>query len=154
MSTTFATTHETDTSRMNSLIETLKDGEAGFRAAADDVVNADLKSTFHHYAIQRHKFATELQQFVVREGETPETSGSLTGTAHRGWMSIRSVVSTQEDSAILEECERGEDSAVAAFTAAIAEGKLGGAGTIVEMQHTEIRKAHDHIRTLRDQHRA
>lgn len=154
MSTTFAATHETNTSRINTLIQTLKDGEAGFLAAATDVVNPDLKSTFHHYAIQRRKFATELQMLVVREGEAPESSGSLSGAAHRGWMSVRSVVSAHEDSAILEECERGEDSAVVAFKDALSDVKLGAAKSIVDTQFTEIRKAHDHIRKLRDQHRA
>ena len=154
MSTNFVKSPVTDTDTINSLIETLKDGEAGFRAAADDVVNADLQSTFHHYAIQRRKFATELQQLVVREGEVPEDGGSLTGAAHRGWMTVRSAVTTQEDPAILEECERGEDSAVLAFTKALADGKLGEANGIVQMQHDEIRKAHDHIKTLRDQYRS
>ncbi len=84
----------------------------------------------------------------------PESNGSLSGVAHRGWMKVRSVVSPQEDAAILEECERGEDSAVAAFTKAVAEGKLGVAESTVEVQGNEIRKAHDHIRTLRDQYRA
>ncbi len=154
MSTISATPHDIDTSKINSLIETLKDGEAGFLAAATDVVNVDLKTTFRHYAIQRHKFSTELQLLVVREGEAPEISGTLSGTAHRGWMSIRSVVSAHEDVVTLEECERGEDKAVMVFQDALTSDKLGPAKSVVETQLAEIRKAHDHIRTLRDQHRA
>ncbi len=69
MSTTFDKTHETDTDSMNTLIETLKDGEAGFRAAADDVVNADLKSTFHHYAISAESSPPSCSSLSCEKGK-------------------------------------------------------------------------------------
>ena len=154
MSNLFASIHDIDTRLIDTLIETLKDGEAGFRAAADDVSNVGLKSIFHHYSGQRHQFASELQKFVVQEGETPETGGTLAGAAHRGWMSIKATVAMRADNAVLEECERGEDSAIATFHDALMGGKLGGAADSVSRQINHIREAHQHVRALRNQYRS
>ena len=53
-------------STLNGLIETNKDGQEGFKTAAEGVQNSDLKSTFYEYAQQRSQFAGE-QQNAVRE---------------------------------------------------------------------------------------
>ncbi|WP_051669839.1 ferritin-like domain-containing protein [Bryobacter aggregatus] len=148
--TTQTFNQDVDTAIINNLIETLKDGENGFKAAVADVTDRNLKSTFEKYASQRHSFVAQLQQTVRREGETPETSGSITAAAHRGWMSVKSAVTGKNDHAILEECERGEDAAVKAYREATASGKLGSAAPLVAQQAYEIKAAHDAIRALRD----
>ena len=138
------------TTVINDLIETLKDGELGFRAAAEDVTRNDLKQLFQKYSSQRAEFARTLQKQVERSGEEAQNSGSIAGSLHRGWMGVKSSVSSRDDIAILEECERGEDSALKAFSDVLASEDTGPARSIVEDQHKQIRAAHDHIRSLRD----
>ena len=53
-----------NTSILNNIIETLKDGQEGFRAASEDVKSPDLKSLFSEYSLQRSAFAGELQSLV------------------------------------------------------------------------------------------
>lgn len=135
---------------INNLIETLKDGELGYKTAAEDVNSPDLKRTFSGYSSQRAQFAQALQSKVARVGEEPEDSGSVAGTLHRGWINAKAAVSSREDLAILEECERGEDSAVETYREAIASTDLDAERATIEEQFTQIRAAHDHIRSLRD----
>ena len=98
---------------INNLIETLKDGEKGFKEAADGVKDPELKSLFTQYSAQRHRFASELQtELRSVAGAEPETGGSAAGAMHRGWMDLKSAISGKDEGAILAECERGEDSAV------------------------------------------
>ena len=98
---------------INNLIETLKDGEKGFKEAADGVKDPELKSFFTQYSAQRHRFASELQtELRSVGGAEPETGGSAAGAMHRGWMDLKSAISGKDEGAILAECERGEDSAV------------------------------------------
>jgi len=138
------------TTVINDLIETLKDGELGFRAAAEDVTRNDLKQLFQKYSHQRAEFSRTLQQQVQRSGEEVEDTGSVAGSLHRGWMGLKSSMSSRDDIAILEECERGEDSVLKAYSDALASEDLGQARSLVQDQHKEIRAAHDHIRLLRD----
>jgi uncharacterized protein (TIGR02284 family) len=139
---------------LNGLIETLKDGELGFEAAASDVSQPELRQVLTDFAAQRGQFARALQYQVELTGEHPEVSGSLGGTVHRGWINLKAAVAMREDLAVLEECERGEDAALKVFTDAVAGGELGASRTIVEGQTIQIRAAHDQVRALRDGLRA
>ena len=66
-------------STINSLIETLKDGQEGFKEAAEAVKDSDLKSLFSEFSEQRARFAAELQSEAMSLGETePEESSSAT----------------------------------------------------------------------------
>src|SRR5690349_11429288 len=101
------------TSILNDLIETSKDGEKGFRAAAEDTKNPELQALFLRHAEECGTGAVELQQLVSRLGGKPEHAGSVAGAVHRGWLNLKAAVSGRTDLAILEECERGEDVAKA-----------------------------------------
>ena len=58
-------------STLNNLIETCKDGEDGFRAAADGVKDSNLRTLFLTYSQQRAQFAAELQNEVRLRGGGP-----------------------------------------------------------------------------------
>ena len=138
-------------SLINSLIETCKDGEEGFRSAAENVKKADFQNLFHELAAQRRQFATELQGLVRSFGEDPEQSGSMAGAAHRGWMELKSAITSGEEHAILVECERGEDSAVAAYREALDHNELPANLRAILRQHfMGVQAAHDRVRDLRD----
>ena len=107
-------------STLNSLIETLKDGQEGFRQASEAVKDSQLKSLFNEFSLQRSKFAGELQSHAIQMGESnPEDSSSTAGALHRAWINMKSAITSQDDHAILAECERGEDSALAEYKKAM-----------------------------------
>jgi uncharacterized protein (TIGR02284 family) len=138
-------------STLNNLIETLKDGQEGFKQSASGVDDAQLKTIFDTYSLQRSKFAGELQSEVVKLGEPePEDSSSATGAMHRTWINIKSAVTNRDRHAILAEAERGEDSAVEAYKDALEEDLPAPIKEIVTRQAAEVKTAHDKIRNLRD----
>jgi uncharacterized protein (TIGR02284 family) len=139
------------TSTINTLIETLKDGQEGFKQAAEGVKDPQLKSLFNEYSQQRSRFATDLQNQAHSLGEPePETSSSAAGALHRSWINLKSAVTRGDDHAILAECERGEDSAVEQYKKAVDDNLSAQLREIVSRQYAEIKKAHDRIRNLRD----
>ncbi len=138
-------------STINNLIETLKDGEEGFKQAAEGVKDPQLKSLFNEYSQQRSQFATELQSQARSLGEPkPETGSSAAGALHRSWINLKSAVTRGDDHAILAECERGEDSAVEEYSKAINDNLAARLREIVSRQYSEIKNTHDRIRKLRD----
>ena len=138
-------------STINSLIETLKDGQEGFKQAADGVEDPNLKSLFREYSQQRSRFAAELQSQARSLGETePEKSSSAAGAMHRAWINIKSAVTSGDDRAILNECERGEDSAVEEFRKAMEDNLTSPLREIVSRQYDEVKSGHDRIKSLRD----
>lgn len=139
---------------LNELIETSKDGEKGFLKAAEDAHDAELKSFFAECAQRCREGAAELQAQVRGHGGSPEKSGSAAGALHRGWISLREAVSSRDDKAILEECERGEDYAKAQYRKALERNLPPDSRVIVERQYQGVLVNHDRVRSLRDRYRA
>jgi len=141
-------TNEAVIATLNSLIETCKDGENGFRTAADSVTNNQLRTLFNTYARQRAQFAAELQAEVRRVGGDPERTGSSAAAMHRGWINLKAAVTGGDEGAIIAECERGEDSAVKNYHEAQQAGLPRDVQAIVERQYMHVQAAHDRIRDL------
>ncbi len=139
-------------STINSLIETLKDGQEGFRQAAEAVQDPQLRSLFNEYSLQRSSFAGELQNEAISLGEDkPEDSSSTAGALHRTWINLKSAITSRDDHAILAECERGEDSALKEYRDAMEKEELSSPiRDIVSRQFTAVKSAHDRIKQLRD----
>jgi uncharacterized protein (TIGR02284 family) len=136
---------------IGDLIETLKDGQEGFKQAAEGVKDPQLKSLFDEYSRQRARFAVELRSKVQSpDKRESEMTGSAAGALHRGWINLKSAVTRGDDHAILAECERGEDSAVEEFSKALDNGLSAPVQEIVSRQCAEIKQAHDRVKHLRD----
>ncbi len=147
-------TNEEVISTLNGLIETCKDGQDGFKDAAEGVERSDLKSLFYECSQQRSQFAGELQSLVRELGGDPEQSGSFTAVLHRGFIDIKSIVTGKDETAILNECERGEDIAKAAFQKASEQELPANVKTTVQNQFNTVKTTHDKIRDLRDSAKA
>jgi uncharacterized protein (TIGR02284 family) len=133
---------------LNGLIETCKDGELGFKTAADGLADPQTRALFQQFSLQRGEMARELQGEVRRLGGDPDKSGSVAGAAHRGWINIKSVVTGKDDGSIVAEAERGEDSAKRMYEAALAEVLPIQTLALVREQSMKVRDAHDRVRSL------
>jgi uncharacterized protein (TIGR02284 family) len=140
-------------STLNKLIATCKDGQEGFRLAAEAISNdEDLKGLLFSCSLQRSQFAGELQNQLITLGEPdPEQTGHVAGALHRGWVGLKSIVTLRDNHAILAECERGEDLAVAAYRKAVESSLPSPLIDIVNTQFQEVLSTHNTIRDLRDQ---
>ena len=135
---------------LNNLIETCKDGELGFKTAAEGLKSTEVKREFLEYSRQRGEMARELQNEVQRIGGAPERSGSVSGSLHRGWLDIKSAITGKDDHAIIAEAERGEDVAKMAYENALKENLPAAALAVVRQQAVKVTQAHDRVRDLRD----
>jgi uncharacterized protein (TIGR02284 family) len=139
---------------LNDLIETSKDGEEGFRSCADSTADTRLKAFFSNRAQSCAAAVIELQDLVRAYGGNPETSGGLGGALHRRWIDIKSAITGHDDQAILSECERGEDIAVANYQRALDKSLPPDVRTTVERQYQGVLQNHDQVKSSRDQSRS
>ncbi len=136
---------------LNGLIETCKDGQEGFKEAAEGVERQELKTLFYEFSQQRAEFAGVLQELVRSLGGDPETGGSVSGAVHRGWINIKSAVTGQDEGAILNECERGEDAAKDAYADALRDNRFPThIAEVLAQQSQAVLAAHNRVRSLRN----
>jgi uncharacterized protein (TIGR02284 family) len=139
-------------STLNELIQTTKDAENGFRAAAESVEDSNLGHLFESYAQQRAEFAAELQLEVRRLAQDPVETGHASTALHRGWLDIKAGLTGRDEATVIAECERGEDAAERVYRKALASELPDDIRMMVQRQFTEVQEAHDHIRSLERSH--
>jgi uncharacterized protein (TIGR02284 family) len=136
---------------LNDLIENAKDGQYGFAKCAERVKSPQLRETLLRRSADCASAVAELQGLVVQRGGKPAEHGSVLGALHRGWVSVKDAVTADSDHAVLEECERGEDAAVARYRAALKEEGLPTDIRNVLARHMAGAQAnHDQVKALRD----
>jgi uncharacterized protein (TIGR02284 family) len=139
---------------LEDLLENTRDGEYGFRTCAEEVDAPDLKQVFTEHAAECARSASELIQLIRQCGGTvDDTSGSVSGALHRGWVHVKGAVGANSALSILEECERGEDAAVARYRKAMKANLPPDVRTVIERQAQGAQRNHDQIKALRDQMR-
>ncbi len=137
-------------STLNNLIETCRDGQQGFKDSAEGVGRSDLKTVFYEYSQQRATFVGDLQALVQTLGGDPENTGSIAGAVHRGWINIKAAITGKDDTAILDEAERGEDVAKAEYKKALETTLPSHIQSTVQSQYAAVQEAHDKVKALRD----
>lgn len=139
---------------LKDLVETCFDGEYGFQACADQAKREDLKTLFRQRAGDCRRGAQELTQQIQALGGKVSEGGSALGAVERGWVAVRTTLSSYDDKAVLEECERGEDNALARYRKALQKPLPADLKLIVERQLQGVQRNHDQVKMLRDQFRA
>ena len=137
---------------LNALIHAGRDSERGYLAAADLVTEPELVQLFADHAVQRAKFVQELEERIHTLRSTPDKArGSVAGGLHRGRMGLEASLASNETHAILSECERGEEVAVATYRDALKTSNLDGqTRTLIQRQYELVQAAHDRVKQLRD----
>ena len=97
---------------LNNLLETAVNAREGYRTAAKNVDDGELQTFFNLCAQERSNFVANLEQAVRGLGGTPDSSGTVAGAAHRGWITIRSKLAGGDAETLIDECERGEQVAI------------------------------------------
>ena len=135
---------------VEKLAEICKDGEKGYKDAAEHAKRSDLKTFFAAQSSERGRFARELQTVLMNLGKREKKeSGTVAGALHRVWIDTK-VGLGAGDKSILESVEKGEDEARDAYREAIGSPLPPEAADIVSRQARNIQAAHDQVKSLRD----
>lgn len=129
--------------QLNKLLEKNYDAEKGYLNAAESVENPKLKIFFKKKSTQRGLFAKDLRMEILSYGQIPEENGSLKGTIHRNWMSLKSLFSTNDEEAIIEEALRGEKASIEEYASILSQDDAFAPSTkkLLENQKQQIQSA-------------
>ncbi|MES2980317.1 MAG: PA2169 family four-helix-bundle protein [Pseudomonadota bacterium] len=135
---------------LNDLLECCRDGEYGFRESAEHAEAPDLKTLLMRHSEECRTAGQELMERIRQLGGEVDEGGTAAGALHRGWVSVKGTLAGYSDRAMLEECERGEDAAVARYRKALKQSLPSELRQLVERQAAGAQRNHDEIKALRD----
>jgi uncharacterized protein (TIGR02284 family) len=128
---------------LSALVETCRDGEIGFHAAAARVVDPLLRQLCESYADQRAGFRRELGWELARLGVEPVATEPVAPAMDSARLSSR-----PDESATLAELARRDAAAEATYREALRRGIPGPMTETVERQHLQVRDALEHLSQL------
>ncbi len=135
---------------LNSLIATTLDSADGYRKAAEKAENERYRTMFSEFAAERESVVRDLQAEVRAMGGNPEDDGTVLAAAHRAFLSLRDAVTGRDDTAIVNEVERGEDHIKAKYDAVLKQGNLtGSADAAVHRAYASVKQGHDRMSQLK-----
>lgn len=138
---------------LQALLPVCHESHLGYQAAAGDVNDPDLARILGEYAAQRRKFADEIRERLktLRVEPADLARGTVGGVVHRAWMDSRATRGRARMHAVLEECERADDLAVAAYREALRAPDVDQATrSLIQRHYERVQAAHDRVQQLRD----
>lgn len=137
--------------KLNDLLEKTYDAEKGFKKAAEHTDHTALKSYFEGKAKQRYDFGHELKSEIKSYGQEVDKGDSLTGKAHRAWMDVKALFSSDNEEAMLEEAIRGEKASIEEYEDVLEDTTLvSTTSAILRNQKQAIEAGLTTIKTLED----
>ncbi len=134
---------------LSELLTVTRDGEHGFMTCAGHARADTLKKMFASRA-HRHSTATvELRELIARLGGDPARREKIVGAAHRGWVNLHAALTQNDDNALVDECERGEDYALEVYRNALDDHLPEFVRQVVLRQFEDLMSDHEQIRFLR-----
>lgn len=135
---------------LNGLIKTTLDSVGGYREAAENADSSQFKSMFAQRATKRRELASELQRQVRALGGKPEDDQGIVGKAHNKFVGLKAALSGNDDKAVIDEVERGEDHIKEKFADALEDDDLPAlARDAVSRAYASIKADHDEVSRIK-----
>lgn len=147
--------NETTRDVINDLIKINNDRAAGFEKAATDLEGDanGIVPIFNQLAGESRQHVIDLTSWARQYSDDVAEGTSTSGDLHRAWIDIKATFTGSDLLAVLNECERGEDAAKAAYRDALNEQNELDPQivSLLQSQQMKINAGHDLIKSLRDQ---
>ena len=142
--------HSAEISTLNTLIATTIDSVTGYENSAKDIDNGRFAEIFRQRANERQQVVEDLRAEVRRLGGNPEDDGSFMGKTHQRFEDMKAAIMGNDEKAIINEVERGEDYLKEKFETALNSDELSGdARATVERCYQSVRSGHDQMSQLK-----
>jgi uncharacterized protein (TIGR02284 family) len=135
---------------VRTVIETLIDGQEGFRKIGEALQDETLKRHFLDESLKRAEFRGELENILHQEGvKDIHESGSAAGTFIRLFTGLKTVLGAGPH-ALLNTAEEAEDAAIQAYEDALKKFLPAPIREVLVRQAVHIEASHRYVKTARD----
>jgi len=135
---------------LHSVIQSLIDGQEGFRHIGERLEDHTLRQYFAAESLKRASFRGDLETILHIDGvHDIKESGTASGAIHRTWAELKSKLGGG-DHTLLETAEAGEDAAKKAYKDALEKELPLPVKQLLVTQYAHIQTSHDYVKAARD----
>jgi len=134
---------------LSELLAVARDSESGFITCAEHARADVLRQLFVTRASRHAVAAAELRGLIGQLGGDPGMRGKIFSTNRRGWVTLPAALTQNNDDALVDECERGEDHALEVYRNALDDYLPEFVRQVVLRQFEGLMSVYDQIRVLR-----
>jgi uncharacterized protein (TIGR02284 family) len=137
-------------SALRSVIQTLIDGQEGFKSMGEQLKDEALKEYFLAESLTRAQFRGVLESILHQEGvHDVKESGTIAGTALRTWGDLKATLGGG-DSSLLSTAEEAERQTMEVYSKAVESYLPLPVRQVLTTQFAHIEKSHEFIKAARD----
>ena len=140
--------------QLKELIVINNDRYEGYKTAAEETKDKDLKALFTNFSIQSEQFGNELQNLLPDHKYAPDPGETKTsGKLYRILMDMKAALENKDPKGILSSCEFGEGEAKKTYDTILEDREEMDYSLleIIRDQRLSLQNAHDKIKSLLDQ---
>jgi uncharacterized protein (TIGR02284 family) len=143
------TRDDNEVALLNLLIRATLDSVEGYREAAGNAGDPELKAHFAERSLERLNVVSLLREQVQFLGGQPQDDGTALGGAARVFSNLKLLLAGQNDAAIFEEIRRGEKYLIGQFNAALDNSDASlDTLDVIEDAHRGIAAGYERMLTL------
>lgn len=134
---------------LDQLLLFVNDRVEGYKRAAAETKDGDLRSYYQDLVDQSQKFSSNLNSYLVKAGGKRETGTTLKGKLYRKLMDAQAVVTARDEKGILAANIYGEKWAIKAYKKALRRKALkGSAREAVKKQFATSKQTYKKLKGL------
>ena len=149
-------TIDKQTRLLNDLILINNDRVVGYQKAIEELKkeDADLKVLFQEMKSQSKNYITILTEEVIKAGHTVEEGTTNAGKIYHVWLDVKAFFGGFNRKIVLDNCEDGEDAALAAYNDALAsEGLTPAVRSLLTQHHAGLKVSYNRVKALKNAER-
>ena len=143
-----------NSTKLNQLIEILRDGKKFYDDAATKVTDSTLRTLFHDMSTVRGAVIADLSAEVRMEGETPAEGGTMVGGLSKVYADALAALTSDKNTTYVNQLEGAEDRLLHAFEEAAKETESPKVREILARHAPKVRRMHDLMRNQKQQRAA
>lgn len=138
---------------LHELLLFVNDRIEGYRRAASESRDADLRNYYQELAGQSQRFANRLNGYLGVQRNDQETGTTLKGKLYRAWMEAKAAVTGYSETAVLGSNIYGEEWALKAYEEALQDRAVAGSlRREVQRQYRQSQQTHRRLQQLQAQY--
>jgi uncharacterized protein (TIGR02284 family) len=138
---------------LHELLLFVNDRVEGYKRAASESQDADLRNYYQQLASQSQQFSRRLNGYLREQDGGQEKGTTIKGKLYRAWMETKAAITGYDETAVLGSNVYGEEWAIKAYTEALQDRRLTGAlRREVQRQYEQSQQTYRRLQQLQAQY--